>query len=72
MPHEELDALFERLDADSSGLISINELIGPLAKEEPIYAEMDKEMRNWYLKTLDMGPPVVEKPKKEKGGKKKK
>ena len=43
-----------------------------LAKEEPIYAEVDKEMRNWYLKTLDMGPPVEAKPKKEKGGKKKK
>ena len=61
-----------RVERLSKKPFNTSELMGPLAKEEPIYAEMDKEMRNWYLKTLDMGPPVVEKPKKEKGGKKKK
>ena len=26
---------------------SVNELIGPLAKEEPIYANVDQEIRDW-------------------------
>ena len=61
-----------RVERLSKKPFNTSELMGQLAKEEPIYAEMDKEMRNWYLKTLDMGPPVEAKPKKEKGGKKKK
>ena len=53
---------------------SANELIGQLAKEEPVYHEDDKELRDWYLKNvLNMGPPKTEGGGKEKkGGKGKK
>lgn len=34
---------------------SINELIGPLAKEEPIYYNIDSELRDWYHKILGIG-----------------
>lgn len=57
-------------------LASTQELIGQLAKEEPVYHDFDTQMRQWYHKTLGIG--VTEKTdgggkKKEgKGGKKKK
>ena len=34
---------------------SINELIGPLAKEEPVYATIEQEIQDWHLKTLNLG-----------------
>ena len=30
---------------------SINELIGPLAKEEPVYATIEQEIQDWHLKS---------------------
>jgi len=55
---------------------SINELIGPLAKEEPIYHNVDQELRDWYHKTLNIAKPgtAADAPKgdKKKDGKKKK
>lgn len=34
--------------------LTANELIGPLAKETPIYAADDKAMYDWYIKTLGL------------------
>ena len=63
-----------RIERLSRKPFSINELIGPLAKEEPIYHHVDQELRDWYHKTLNIaGKPGTadDKPKKD-GGKKKK
>jgi len=56
---------------------SINELIGPLSKEEPVYHNVDAELRDWYHKTLGIGLPPASADggkggDKKKGGKKKK
>lgn len=47
---------------------SINELIGPLAKEEPIYHNVDQQLRDWYHKTLGVNtkPASAEGSKKDK------
>jgi len=44
-----------RVDRLGRKPFSCNELIGPLAKEEPVYHNVDQELRDWYLKTLDIG-----------------
>ena len=64
-----------RVDRLARKPFSADELIGPLAKEEPVYHEDDKELRDWYLKNvLNMGPPKTEGGggKEKKGGGKKK
>lgn len=65
-----------RKDRLSRKPFSTNELIGALAKEEPVYHSVDQDMRDWYLKTLDMGtqPRTAgsEGGKKDGKGKKKK
>ena len=53
----------------------VNELIGPLAKDEPLAVDVDKALRDWYQETVpsvaaakgESAPPA-----KEKGGGKKK
>ncbi len=68
-----------RLERLARKPFSINELIGPLAKEEPVYRNVDDEMRKWYHKTLNIGGGKDDeggggggKKKDKKGGKKKK
>jgi hypothetical protein len=53
---------------------TINELIGPLSKEDPIYQDVDTEMREWYHKTLNLNVApgtAAAGGGKEKSGKKK-
>ena len=67
-----------RLERLARKPFSANELIGPLAKEEPVYHAEDQQMRDWYLeKALQLGPPKTAggdggKKKKDGKGKKKK
>ena len=56
---------------------STNELIGPLAKEEPAYKADDDNMRGWYQSTVpfcNKGDAAAAAPAADKkgGGKKKK
>ena len=43
-----------RVDRLARKPFSCNELIGPLAKEEPVYQSVYQELRDWYLKTLEI------------------
>lgn len=59
----------QRLERLPKRPFSINELVGQLAKEEPVYFNVDSDMRRWYHKTLGIGLPEGEgKPKQEKKG----
>jgi len=59
-----------RLERLARKPFSINELIGPLAKEEPVYHNVDADLRKWYHKTLGIGipPPSAEGGNKDKKG----
>ena len=49
----------------------IDQLIGPLSKEEPVYKNVDDELRQWYHKTLNIGLPPSTADGAKKGGDKK-
>jgi SpoVK/Ycf46/Vps4 family AAA+-type ATPase len=53
-----------RVDRIDRKPFSMNELIGPLSKEKPIYQEDDKAMVDWYLKTLGLDAKPEAAPKK--------
>ena len=65
-----------RVDRLGRKPFTCDELIGSLAKEEPVYQNVDQELRDWYLKTLDIVKPGTAGgdggKKKEGKGKKKK
>lgn len=65
-----------RIDRLARKPFSVSELIGPLAKDEPVAVETDKALRDWYQDTVPAckkeGEEAAPKKDDKKGGGKKK